>query len=297
MSVYTHRFYEVKVAVIDQFVQGSHKKEENENIEIVPTKKMRDGYTVRVYMDYDYPYRIWDEAKGIWKKSKDCEHKWVLAKWYTRPDYGYSPDRYDVEIGRVNPVPDDNDGYYRTPLAVEGEQLKENICYCDNGGIIRDEFISSRGWSDEEWGFSDRGFPDDLSDDLKKEFEDKEMKYTWGHTYVTLDEWSNAFDKMTEKFKQKVIDKVQSTQFNDLESKMNHILKKFENPEYKIPKPKKKKNEDEEVEYYEDSMKYIWEEDFWDLMMVHTEMARAWAFTEYFGYCDGKNVRIVYYLS
>ncbi len=291
MSTYTHRYYEVKTSVIDQYIDWNKKDEP-----IVADKPLYDGYTIKLYYDNEMPYRIWSVKDNEWKKSKTCRKKWVLAKWFTNPAYGYSPNRYDVEIGKINPVPNDKHEYYREPLAEKGDKLIENICYCDNGGIIRDDFISSRGWNNNDSGFPDRGFPDDMSEELKKEFS-KDMDYTWGHTYVLLSEWDTQLKKKIAEFRKKVIEKTQSIEFDKINEKLDLLFKKVKDPYYEPPKKKKDEEEEEGVEYYEDTMDYIWEEDFWDMMSIHSEIMRAYCFTEEFGWSPEEDIRIVYYLS
>ena len=135
-----------------------------------------------------------------------------------------------------------------------------------------------------------------MSEDLKKEFS-KDMSYTWSHTYITLSEWSKIFDSELERFRKKVTERIMKGELTKIDEKLNLLLIKSKDPFYEPPKKKKKKDEEDESLYYEESLDYLWDEEFWDLMMIRNEINRAHALTEHFGYHTGEEIRIIYYLS
>lgn len=289
MSTYCHRYYEVKTPIIHDYAYIK-------TFDEIDTSNLPDGHVVKIWDERDYQYRKWNAKKQEWKKLKKCDYKWTLVKLYTEANHGYHPTDWDITIGDVNRE-EKEPGWRRIPLAKEGTKLDENICYCDNGGIIRDNFISDRGWGDRDYDVADRGWPDDMSDDLKQEFT-RDMDYTWGHTYVTLSEWNKIFNSEFEVFKKKIAKKIQETEFKQVNEKLDLLTKLVKDPSYTPPKKKKKKNEDEdETTCYEDTLEYIWEEDFWDLMMIRREINRAYDAIESFGYMADGDVRIIYYLS
>ena len=294
MSTYCSRFYEVKTSIIDGY--ASNEKELDDVLSKV--ENPHDGYTVKLWTYGEYPYMMWNEKKQEWEKKKKCNKRWVLARWYTDPSNGYHPSLFDAKIGYVNIEKKSEDGHF--PLCKEGDKLEEVIEYCDNGGIIRDEYISSRNWGDTGVNFDERGFPDDMSDELKKVFsKENSLEYCWDMTYVTVAEWENAFKIRFEKFRNELTKRMMDNDFKKVNEKLDLIMKKVADPSFEYPKNRKKKKGEEEPDgvYYEDSVKYMWEEEFWNLIAIRREIARAYDLTEMFGWNPEEDIRIIYYLS
>lgn len=290
MSTYVKRFYEVRLPVID-----NHLSQEKQLEDI---KEPKDGYTVHVSCNaYERRYLVWNESKKEWTPKEDVPHKWVMVKWYTPSGYGYHPLEKDVEIGAIVRPPHDNPYEEEDPrnmlMAKVGDTLNEQYEYLDNGGIIRDEYISSCSWGNH-MNFSDRGFPKDMSDELKKILDDDYNKYCWGGTYVTLKEWSQAYHERLEKFKKEINERYEKKYKDELNAKLDNLLLLAQGKE--IKKPKKKKEEDEEEEWHEDTLDYMWEDPFYDLRMIDGEMDRANDLTEHFGYLSNEDIRIIYYM-
>ena len=298
MSVYCHRIYEVKVPIIDQYLNSVAKEIP---MEAYLTGELHDGYTIRVW-NQEKPYLIWNEKKGEWEWKNKCKHKWVLVRSLHQSGYGYNNDKYDVVAGdvisgRTTPYSD----YTNIVMTKTGDKFDEFICYCDNGGIIRDEFINPRGIYSyhEDSDFADRGLPDDVSEEAKKYVEHKMGDYSWGLTYVTLEEWDKVYQTRFEKFKNDLKDTYQKINYaNGVEQKIEELYSVL--VQKKEPKKKAKKRKKENGEYtenYEDTLKYLWEEDFSDIMSIRSEIAKAYNFTEAFGYVSSEDLRIIYYLS
>ena len=114
---------------------------------------------------------------GKWVRTNDVPQKWVLAQNVVSTKYRhYKKNTEETEI---------QDGW------------------CDCGGAIRDVYLSS---AFGVHNLTDRGFPKDMSQELKDKFADgSELQYTWGHTYVTLGEWQDVIEKETEKWKTDIL--------------------------------------------------------------------------------------------
>ena len=285
MSTYTYRFYEVRVPIIDQYVQSINKENGEE---LSANKPLYHGYTIRLWSDHEYPFRIWDEVKKEWVVRKDCRKEWKLCKWllpYRNSEY---KTQYTLSL-----LPDANNGVFS-----EGDQVRERYCFCNNGGTIRDDFISDHWFNGKKWGFVKRGFPDDMSDDLKRAFkEDKDFGYTWGHTYVMLSEWENVLDKKVEEFRKNLGRKMDEEQSKTVEQMLSIILKKLDNPKFKIPKDINEKTEIDDETYYEDTVEYLWDEEFKDILTIDEEIMRAVDIVMNFSFADPNDIRIIYYLA
>ena len=284
MSTYVHRFIEVKTKEITQL----RKKPEDEGFEglLKPNKYYSywDGGDKHYILTEND-----DTQKIVWKEveDKDIPAKWELVKWYSDATKGYC---YEDETS--SPFNDPDNG--------KNIKLKGHRMFCDNGGVIRDNYIG-HGWTDDD-KFQDRGYPTDMSEELKKELEHKdgEEDYTWGHTYVLLSEWGAERDKLIEKFKNNVISRVQDKEFNKINEKLDLIMCKCKDPHYE-PEPKEKKegeeyDSEEDGIYYEDTVDYLFEEDFWDIMQVTREMCVVGHIVdEIYGWTSPEQIRIVYY--
>ena len=285
MSTYTYRFYEVRVPIIDQYVQSINKEKGEE---ISADKPLYHGYTIRLWSDHEHPFRIWDEVKKEWVARKDCRKEWKLCKWLLPYRNSQYKPQYTLSL-----LPDANNGIFS-----EGDQVREQYFFCNNGGTIRDNFISDHWFNNEKWGFVKRGFPDDMSDDLERAFkEDKDLTYTWGHTYVILSEWENVLDKKVEEFRKNLGKKMDEEQSKTVEQMLSIILKKLDNPKFKIPKDINEKTEFDDETYYEDTVEYLWDEEFKDILTIDEEIMRAVDIVTNFSFADSNDIRIIYYLA
>ena len=304
MSTYTYRFYEVKTEIVHDSL---NKVEDFEEKYIKNTPKtyhpIAEGYTVRIWGADGSKYRIWSDRDKKWHEEEDCRHEWVLLRWYTKPDHSYSPKKYDVVVGDINT--ESSDLYYkkRTPTCKVGERLAENVCYCDNGGIIRDEYVR-RGYGLHD-SFEDRGFPKDMSNELKEVLK-TEGEYTWGHTYIYLSEWQAEYEKRLAEFKKKLEDIYKEDKLSIIDNKLDLLIRKVKDPLYEEPIIEEKKpnedddeyDDDEDEETLESRLNYLWDEDFSDIMSIKGEMLRAYnLIDEPFGYTSDEDIRITYFLA
>jgi hypothetical protein len=274
MSVYVHRFIEINRKKIDGDVDLKN---------LPKTLKVGSYYTA------------WKDAKRLFLKCEGYNGDktpvlvevdessvpvgWELVKWYSDARYGYD----NKTCGRL--VSNDS----------KEINLKEHTYFCDNGGIIRDEYVSSRC----ESKFSERGYPSDMSDELREILKDD--SYTWSHTSVLLSEWQIERDRLVEEFKNKLIKSINNEKLNDISEKIDILMKMAKDPFIEIPQKEKKQREDDEYDEYGEynpTVEYLFEEDFWDILNVQHEINAAWhVVDEIYGWTSPEKIRIVYYCS
>ena len=276
MSTYTYRYVEV----LREMVDGVSWKKAS-----LPDAKAHEGETYKI-TQYEIPEgesRYYRAEKGEWVPVDKVPVKWAPVKWYS-----YLP---------KNRVLDNKDPYYRPKYnevtAKSGETffVEEHLCWCNNGGYVRDEYISTHGFNDSP--FSGRGLPSDVSDEVK---EDIDKDYAYDHTWVTLDEWETAFETAKKAFEAKVRERYAAEMREDVMQKLDDIYKAIKDPAY-TPKKSRKKKDDEEY-CYEDTVEYLFEEDIWQLFHIQTEIDRIHFIVDDINddFCV-KGTRVIYYLA
>ena len=177
---------------------------------------------------------------------------------------------------------------------VNGEKVSSSVEWDNNGGYIRDNYISTNGWDSQP--FTGRGIPSDISEEAAKLMAPEknvlfECDCKHSRTWVTLAEWEELYNKKFKEFKHEIFKFYTSKNADSINKKLNIVLNKlgveteeFENENY------------DEVEQEE----YIWGELFEELTAIGDEISRNVALAEqflngvYVGYDD---VRILYYIS
>ena len=279
MSTYTYRYVEIRREMID----GSVWKFSD-----LPDPNEHRGEIYRIN-EYNRPEGISHYYKSIqvsdasfgWNPVEKVEKKWVPVKWYS-----YLPKNRVLD----NKDPNFNPKYV-TAKDANGKEfyLQEHLYWCNNGGHIRDDYISSSSF--ERHVFAKRGLPNDVSDEVK---EDIGSDYAYDQTWVKFTEWEYAFDNALKNFVAKVKERFNNATLDEINRKLDDIFKAVKDPNYK---PKKKKSEDDE-EYYEDTLEYLFEEDIWELFHIREEMERIEFIAEDFGDTFANNdVRVIYYLA
>ena len=284
MSTYTHRYIEVLHEMIDGCAW---------NIKNLPDPSQHEGEIYKI-SSYNRPedvapyYRaeaVCSDGKTTaytWAPVYEVEKKWLPVKWYS-----YLP---------KNRVLDNRDPYYKPKYVVakdgNGKEffLEEHILWANNGGYIRDEYISSRGFDDSK--FANRGLPNDVSEEVKK---DIESDYHYDMTYVTLQEWETAFEAARKDFEEKVKKRYMAKNLEEIKESIHTILKTIKDGEYK---PKKKKKKDDEDIYYEDTIEYLFEDEIWRLFLINEEIMKTEFIVDEFddNFSHG-GTRIIYYLA
>ena len=277
MSQYTTRILEVRVSTS----KGTSYKYENLVERYKDTAKEGDYFVL--YENFK-PQTIKYVNGEFVRTNEKIPKVWKLVKFYSN---------YDVK----NRIVSDSDGEHPIFVSdgiVNGEKVSSSVEWCNNGGYIRDNYISTNGW--ESQSFTGRGVPSDISEEAAKlmapEKDDLfgcDCKHS--RTWVTLSEWEELYNKKFEEFKRKISELYSSKNADSINKKLNIVLNRLgvETEEFKN-------------EYYDEGEQeeYIWEELFEDLRAIDNEISRNIALAEQFldgVYVDYDDVRILYYIS
>ena len=277
MSQYTTRILEVRVSTS----KGTSYKYEN----LVERYKdiAKEGDYFVLYENFK-PQTIKYVNGEFVRTNEKIPKVWKLVKFYSN---------YDVK----NIIVSDSDGEHPTFVSdgiVNGEKVSSSVEWCNNGGYIRDNYISTNGW--ESQSFTGRGIPSDISEEAAKLMAPEKddlfgCDYKHSRTWVTLSEWEELYNKKFEEFKRKISELYSSTNADSINKKLNIVLNRLgvETEEFKN-------------EYYDEGEQeeYIWEELFEELRAIDDEISRNVALAEQFldgVYVDYDDVRILYYIS
>ena len=277
MSQYTTRILEVRVSTS----KGTSYKYEN----LVERYKdiAKEGDYFVLYENFK-PQTIKYVNGEFVRTNEKIPKVWKLVKFYSN---------YDVK----NIIVSDSDGEHPTFASdgiVNGEKVSSSVEWCNNGGYIRDNYISTNGW--ESQSFTGRGIPSDISEEAAKLMAPEkndlfgcDCKHS--RTWVTLSEWEELYNKKFEEFKRKISELYSSKNADSINKKLNIVLNRLgvETEEFKN-------------EYYDEGEQeeYIWEELFEELRAIDDEISRNVALAEQFldgVYVDYDDVRILYYIS
>ena len=277
MSQYTTRIIEVRVSTS----KGTSYKYEN----LVERYKdiAKEGDYFVLYENFK-PQTIKYVNGEFVRTNEKIPKVWKLVKFYSN---------YDVK----NIIVSDSDGEHPTFVSdgiVNGEKVSSSVEWCNNGGYIRDNYISTNGW--ESQSFTGRGIPSDISEEAAKlmapEKDDLfgcDCKHS--RTWVTLSEWEELYNKKFEEFRRKISELYSSKNADSINKKLNIVLNRLgvETKEFNN-------------EYYDEGEQeeYIWGELFEELRTIGDEISRNVALAEQFldgVYVDYDDVRILYYIS
>lgn len=277
MSQYTTRILEVRVSTS----KGTSYKYEN----LVERYKdiAKEGDYFVLYENFK-PQTIKYVNGEFVRTNEKIPKVWKLVKFYSN---------YDVK----NIIVSDLDGEHPTFASdgiVNGEKVSSSVEWCNNGGYIRDNYISTNGW--ESQSFTGRGIPSDISEEAAKlmapEKDDLfgcDCKHS--RTWVTLSEWEELYNKKFEEFRRKISELYSSKNADSINKKLNIVLNRLG------VETKESNNE-----YYDEGEQeeYIWGELFEELRTIGDEISRNVALAEQFldgVYVDYDDVRILYYIS
>lgn len=277
MSQYTTRILEVRVSTS----KGTSYKYENLVERYKDIAKEGDYF---VLYDNFKPQTIKYVNGEFVRTNEKIPKVWKLVKFYSN---------YDVK----NRIVSDSDGEHPIFVSdgiVNGEKVSSSVEWCNNGGYIRDNYISTNGW--ESQSFTGRGIPSDISEEAAKLMAPEKDElfgcdYKHSRTWVTLSEWEELYNKKFEEFKRKIFELYSSKNADSINKKLNIVLNRLgvETEEFKN-------------EYYDEGEQeeYIWEELFEELRAIDDEISRNVALAEQFldgVYVDYDDVRILYYIS
>ena len=277
MSKYTTRILEVRVSTS----KGTSYKYEN----LIERYKdiAKEGDYFVLYENFK-PQTIKYVNGEFVRTNEKIPKVWKLVKFYSN---------YDVK----NIIISDSDGEHPTFASdgiVNGEKVSSSVEWCNNGGYIRDNYISTNGW--ESQSFTGRGIPSDISEEAAKlmapEKDDLfgcDCKHS--RTWVTLSEWEELYNKKFEEFRRKISELYSSKNADSINKKLNIVLNRLgvETKEF-------------DNEYYDEGEQEecIWGELFEELRTIGDEISRNVALAEQFldgVYVDYDDVRILYYIS
>lgn len=277
MSQYTTRIIEVRVSTS----KGTSYKYEN----LVERYKdiAKEGDYFVLYENFK-PQTIKYVNGEFVRTNEKIPKVWKLVKFYSN---------YDVK----NRIVSDSDGehsMFAPDGVVNGEKVSSSIEWDNNGGYIRDNYISTNGWDSQS--FTGRGIPSDISEEAAKLMApEKDVLFgcdcKHSRTWVTLAEWEELYNKKFKEFKHEIFKFYSSKNADSINKKLNIVLNKlgveteeFENKNY---------DEGEQEEY-------IWGELFEELTAIGDEISRNVALAEQFlngVYVGSDDVRILYYIS
>ena len=277
MSQYTTRILEVRVSTS----KGTSYKYEN----LVERYKdiAKEGDYFVLYENFK-PQTIKYVNGEFVRTNEKIPKVWKLVKFYSN---------YDVK----NRIVSDSDGehpMFAPDGVVNGEKVSSSIEWDNNGGYIRDNYISTNGWDSQP--FTGRGIPSDISEEAAKLMApEKDVLFgcdcKHSRTWVTLAEWEELYNKKFKEFKHEIFKFYSSKNADSINKKLNIVLNKlgveteeFENKNY---------DEGEQEEY-------MWGELFEELTAIGDEISRNVALAEQFlngVYVGSDDVRILYYIS
>lgn len=210
--------------------------------------------------------------------------KWELVKRYKK---FYKTQIY-VDDKWVDNEPD---------FTVNGRDMSIKPYYaCGNACSLRQYFSDSYAneFTDEDYGFSDRGMPEDISEELK-DYLAKDKDY-WGLTHCTLKELIDVMNQEKKLYFEKIKNKIQGNGKDELVARLDHIIEEM-NKHWEDRK--KFKDTEKEEEYYEDSLEYLYEEMCWGWESLNDEVTRIqYILDELNNFWEGEsNARIIVYFS
>ena len=278
MSQYTTRIIEVRVSAS----KGSSYKYEN----LVQRYKdiAQEGDYFVLYENFKKQNIKYVNGEFV-RTNEKIPTKWELVKFYSN---------YDVKNSIVFDALGEHPAF-EPDGDIHEEKVSLTDKWCNNGGCIRDNFISTHGWDLQK--FTGRGIPDDISEEAAKLMAPEKddlfgCDYKHSRTWVTLSEWEELYNKKFKEFKHKLCELYTNKNSDSINHKLNLILKKLE-IENKDDKHENKNYDVEEEEL-------IWGELFDELISISNEISYNSALAEQFldeTYVNYDDVRILYYIS
>lgn len=297
MSTYTYRRAEGKFPKILGAIY--------EYDELPDVTTMKEGDT----------YRIWNKDKrfmkvidGEWKPVDDCEYEWRLLPLYTEVSRKPSRARYKDENGEWKYYEKEDRSYqYHTDEDNITKLLHKNLCFCNNGGAIRDDYISTRGFGEDNFDkFRGRGLPDNVDPATVVDMNDEEGKFHgWDTTYLTLAEWDSVYDMEQVRILDLIKKAFDKQSHDSIEKKIDFIIHHMKDPaSMNIDEIYKKKvNEDgEEIDEeddngYYDSPEYFIDDYMPNLYLIAEEIGRIALIAEYYDIYSWDDIRVIYHLG
>ncbi len=288
MSRYVIRHVEAKYELIEGTIY---------NVDKLP-KDAPEGTT---YKAWNCEFKYYKRVNGEWVGQNSCQTEWRLLSGYQKT----RKPKDDDEEWKKNATEE-----YKTSDGLAVYFLKRSE-FANNGGAIRDDYISSHALS-EKCSFKGRGIPYDISPETYEEmmydmsmFGEKSEKRLRGydHTWCTLSEWNELYDTEEERILNLIKEAYQKENNTLINKKLDYIINHMKDPFSGDPKDeiyKKPVDEDgnvidDECDYYE-SPEYIIKEYMPNLYLIAEEIGRITQIAEWNGVWED-NLRIIYYIE
>lgn len=281
MSTYVTRVIEVRLPEIDGYVW------KEKDLDKIDKKNLKPWAIYKVNSDSEYPYRqyhIAHEIDGIpehWIKLKTCDYKWNLLEYWVLNNIHNKTEKPD--------------------LLSDNTELKKITDYWDNGGSIRDVYLSQ--WYSDKYNISERGIPDDCSDETR-EVLNLNDNYIYNRTNVLLSELFSIYNREIEEFKNKIKENIFNKQLKTIDEKVDKIYSKLNGENIAEDTSTNKENNDNitldnEEEYdYDVNIDTLFDEEFNDIQTLNDEIVIIRHLVEEtYGYIPSENIRINYYFS
>jgi hypothetical protein len=183
-------------------------------------------------------------------------------------------------------------------VTTQGEKLDSHSCMWYQGSIR--DFFSPISMSDVGDDFIDRGWPEDMSDELKAKFKEELTekdsngsrlgKWWYNESHCTLAELHSVLDDFLSKFKSKVSRYYEKEYARKTQNKLDQILG--------LLSKEPVKHQDEEDEEFVEDIDYLWDEEFFDILMLKHFVYHVHALAEDYAeiYSD-HDIRLIMYFS
>lgn len=277
MSTYTYRYVEVKKLMIDG-VAWTHE-------ELPPyVEHIGEVFEITGYHRPENVAKFYKATENGWEPQDSVESKWVPLKWYS------AMPKSRMEMDENNYPASKKKHFSAKDSNGNAIYFKENLYWCNNGGYIRDEYISTRAWKASP--ISGKGLPEDVSQEVKEDIESE--KYAYDITWVRQKEWELIYEEAVDDFRRKVEERFGKKEDNEIKRMLDTILNTIKDSSYQ---PKKHKKEDEE-EFYEDTIDYLFEEEIYKLYQIREEIEKIEFIKEEFDTnLHTTSCRVIYYLA
>jgi hypothetical protein len=201
--------------------------------------------------------------------KNESTHQWEHLVWWSDYSKGYQFEEKNKEL-------------------IEGTDIKltRHDYFCNNACVYREIL--------KESDLANRDVPSDASEytieDVKKE---KEKKYSYGFTFVTLNELSNLLDKKFNELFKGLMEEHDEKIMKDILERLDIIEKKLDGEK---PKKRKKHKEDEDENY---EMEEYYKTDFLsECLSISDEISAVDSLIdEIYGFIPFEDVRIIYYFT
>lgn len=233
-------------------------------------------------------------SRYIEVKNKDGKWEWLRFQYPFKKEFSWS----------------------KPDIVIDGKEFTVFRDTCNNACFLREYLVSGR-YAFHDNGLGDRGFPTDMSEELKEYFKENYENngipdYRYNKSYVSLNELINVYKKEKKELIDRYLKSLKDREYSKFHKKLDRLLKvsslmmeglNEEDKEKEIKKTnnllKKKKNEEdnEDEATYEEDMEYLLES-FNEIESIKDEYTYTWRLVdEIYGWIDDNDIRIVFYFS